>query len=1199
MAADCRVDRLANSFSSLCLDSHSSESLCSASDAACLSTYATAPPKATAHSRKNLVLSSKDQAHSRAITLFQTRVTEEMQWSSQRQNTPSVPRHLQLSSPTDRYIQEQNVKVPLLLEQAADVTNRIIIHLVYPIQTFHLTDLSHLLTDLARFGRDGSRFSIDIVSAVLESAPETFLKELSNKLAPYILSITYRSMGDHTKTHQKRLLELLSKTIQLETLNLPNCTGSNGITLAPGHIIELILALSKLQELRIDSNNDLTDDHVRQIAEQCPYLKRVSLVNNSGLTSKGFIHLFFYCYHIQKLNASECNISEDFFAYLNNIKNTTLSHLTLESCALSDTSLTLMCQGDYLLQELVLTDASGITAEALNTIRREHPSIRITPDLQLPSPPLQSNAHIEEIRAEKKITFDYFAAYFKELFTHSVVSLENDGIALRITHAVSANKTDKLFPSYILHFLKKHQIFLTISVPVQNLVLKLLQEISPYCTTLVFENGARPATSTFPLLKALTLTLMSDPVNALTDLYCPSLEHLGIRKCQNVDSQKLYSLIKMHPQKFPKLSTLNLKGSALSFKELLNLFGSIQTIYFTPPKEQIDERFDTPERLELIVALHCLDRTKYAPQIRQLTDTLLVNSDNCPQILKKGFIHGIKPLCDHAKYWLHVNLKLNVAWQQKRFVIELHSITTFEGHPKKEEYIKLLHSFAANGPLELSLKNDSTTDTTINLLFSLLGHSITSLWYWHTSRLPLSETAMSSLTALKELYLQECQITTQSIQPSRPAQPPRIIITAWTQQLLQNVKSIQKLGFIRCKGLHTEVFKQNSTLFNSLTSLTLRNNDDFCEASLINSLDDCARLHELNLSDSPLVTDAVIKSVSEAIPNLKILNLSNCQSITDNALAPSTCILSKLQQLLLSETNLTVKAFELLGKTRRELQVLLMPPGHVTLSNLTCFIPQLPFLEVLEIPNSQGIDDHAVKFISQHLGNLRELRIQNSPFVSGESLHTLTTSCPHLTTLQLGCSIDLETLHALETDLSFKHSLTIDFTTNATQKEREICVLRAHQVKTVTFLNCSATDLASFSAICRLFYERRFRKDGSCVVRSVTFSGFNTEPSSYLAVASDLFFDCKEVSLYSPISKATIKALKPFTQIKKLTLKQEITPYTPLMIDDNALLNRTSSSSLSQPKAVAAVIDEATLKHLVTKHTTAKSLYLPPKMEPV
>ena len=115
-------------------------------------------------------------------------------------------------------------------------------------------------------------------------------------------------------------------------------------------------------------------------------------------------------------------------------------------------------------------------------------------------------------------------------------------------------------------------------------------------------------------------------------------------------------------------------------------------------------------------------------------------------------------------------------------------------------------------------------------------------------------------------------------------------------------------------------------------------------------IDCCRNLKKLEFSEFQLVTDDMLKQVSESCPELLDLNINSKWKITDKGFCnvAEKCLF--LQKLDVSGTRLTNKSFAMIGENLKHLKHLKMRRcDHLTDESVSIIVHHIPDLLTLDI----------------------------------------------------------------------------------------------------------------------------------------------------------------------------------------------------------------------------------------------------------
>ncbi|KAL6905992.1 hypothetical protein ACP4OV_003593 [Aristida adscensionis] len=173
-------------------------------------------------------------------------------------------------------------------------------------------------------------------------------------------------------------------------------------------------------------------------------------------------------------------------------------------------------------------------------------------------------------------------------------------------------------------------------------------------------------------------------------------------------------------------------------------------------------------------------------------------------------------------------------------------------------------------------------------------------------------------------------------------------------------------------------------------------------------------LQVLDISNCQNVTDLGVSSIVKAIPNLLELNLSYCWTVTPSMVSSFQRI-AKLQTLKLEGCKLMADGLKAIGRSCVSLRELsLSKCSGVTDTELSFVVSRLKNLQKLDITCCRNITDVSLAAITSSCTSLISLRMESCSRVSSEGLQLIGKRCCHLEELDLTDNdLDDEGLKAL------------------------------------------------------------------------------------------------------------------------------------------------------------------------------------------
>lgn len=160
-------------------------------------------------------------------------------------------------------------------------------------------------------------------------------------------------------------------------------------------------------------------------------------------------------------------------------------------------------------------------------------------------------------------------------------------------------------------------------------------------------------------------------------------------------------------------------------------------------------------------------------------------------------------------------------------------------------------------------------------------------------------------------------------------------------------------------------------------------------------------LEELQLNNSPLVTDDAIKTLAMKCPNLRILRLDMCEGLHDEAVEAVAKHCPNLQVLGLCSNYITDRSLAALAEYSSALSTLeLSFCRNLTSAGLQQIGEKCPKLTSLNTCLVDRLTDSAVCTISENC-RLREINLRACPQITDVSVRSLATHCPGLVMVHL------------------------------------------------------------------------------------------------------------------------------------------------------------------------------------------------------
>ena len=213
--------------------------------------------------------------------------------------------------------------------------------------------------------------------------------------------------------------------------------------------------------------------------------------------------------------------------------------------------------------------------------------------------------------------------------------------------------------------------------------------------------------------------------------------------------------------------------------------------------------------------------------------------------------------------------------------------------------------------------------------------------------------------------------------------------------MINNLKKLEIGKFITINEKTFITLVQNSP---DLEGLVLKD-QKFSVSAIISILSLCSNMKKLEFSDLQLVTDDVLRQISECCPQLVDLNINSKWKVTDNGFCDivEKCVL--LQKLDISGTRLTNKSFLRMAETLKCLEHLKMRQcDYLTDEAVSMIIHHCPNLLTLDIGWCSKLTKESLNAIAKYSKNLLYLSMPGlyEAVFSVETIANLLIKCQKL-----------------------------------------------------------------------------------------------------------------------------------------------------------------------------------------------------------